>query len=181
MVLEIWWPTSCIKSFRSFGTLVVALGGVLKLFPVALLSMMVLVSPQLWGMPRNSDIPTLKSFSAWKSEKVQSVKEQVSDVRNKFQLVKARVKSTQDPQLNVVSQQLNQQEWNLEVAQDLNVIDYVVLYLAAQGSKADLKAAATKFTPEETAQILAAYIKMIHVHQTDAHVSSGPRYMDSKD
>jgi hypothetical protein len=147
----------------------------LKLLSVVLLLTVLSVAPS-WSLPRNNDTPTLKTFSDWKSEKVQTVKEQVSDVRNKLQLVKSRLKRDQDPQLNMVSQQLNQQEWNLEVAKDLNVIDYVVLYLAAQGSKANLKAAAAKFSQEETAQILAAYIKMIQAQRLDTHLSSGPRY-----
>lgn len=138
-----------------------------------------------------SDSSQVLSYSAWKQEKIAKAKVQVSASKTKVaRLEKNRIKKnqtkksiqrTQDPQLNMAHQQLNQNEFNLEIAQDLSVTDYVVLYLSGQMQTSQLKAAATKMSVEETAQILEAYLRAVQAQQFDQNALKLPRHSNEND
>lgn len=96
----------------------------------------------------------LRSFREWKAEKVKAASEQVDRVHAQIQARKGL--NNRD-----LEQQLSQEEWNLDVARDLSVTDYLVLYLAQKGGTAQLTEAARKLSPEETAQILEAYLRSV--------------------
>jgi hypothetical protein len=100
----------------------------------------------------------LKSFREWKSEKIQASLAQVDQTTRKLQDLKTRPQVSKAAVENT-EQQLAQEEWNLEIAQDLSVTDYLVLYLAQQGVSGKFNEAASKLTPDETAQVLEAYVR----------------------
>lgn len=120
--------------------------------------------------------PTL-SYSEWKTNKINFAKEQINDTKNKIQLIQARSSGPKDPQLLAVNQILNQHEFNLEVAQDLAIIDYVVLYLSAHHHNPKvIKDAASKLSPVETEQLLEAYVKSVKANQVDLNSLKLPRH-----
>lgn len=103
----------------------------------------------------------LRSFREWKAEKVKAATEKVDHVQ-------AQIQTHKGAGLRDLEQQLSQEQWNLEVAQDLSITDYLVLYLASKGSAAQLTEAARKLSPEETAQILEAYLRSLGSSSTAA-------------
>lgn len=125
------------------------------------------------------------SFSDWKKDKVQGAKEQISDTKNKIQLIQGGMSgkshSMKDPQLMAVQQQLNEHEFNLEIAEDLGITDYIVLYLSGQNNSQHLKEAAAKMTTEETAQLLEAYIKVVRAQNQDRGILKLPRHSNEKE
>ena len=126
----------------------------------------------------------IKTFSDWKLEKVEAAKEQVTQTKTKIKSTQTKYKnghSSKDPQMVAVRQQLNQHEFNLEVAQDLGVVDYVVLYLAAQKNNKGLKEAAAKMNSEEVAEVLEAYLKAIQTQQFDRNHLQLPRHSTDND
>ena len=104
---------------------------------------------------------SIKSFQEWKTEKIHAASLQVETSKADLRAVKARAqgKAGYASAVRSIEQQVTQERWNLEVAQDLSVTDYLVLYLAHQGAPGKLAEAAVKLTPEETAQVLEAYIR----------------------
>ncbi|MBX2996277.1 MAG: hypothetical protein KF681_15735 [Bdellovibrionaceae bacterium] len=105
-------------------------------------------------------VSTLKSFREWKSEKIQASLAQVDQTTRRVQDLRLKAQSpAQKNALENVEQQLSQEEWNLEIAQDLTVTDYLVLYLASQNVSGKFNEAAGKLTSDETAQVLEAYVR----------------------
>ena len=97
---------------------------------------------------------SIKSFQEWKTLQVETSKADLRAVK-----ARAQGKAGYASAVRSIEQQVTQERWNLEVAQDLSVTDYLVLYLAHQGAPGKLAEAAVKLTPEETAQVLEAYIR----------------------
>jgi len=113
-----------------------------------------------------------QSFKDWKTQKIAVAQHQIE--LTKAQIMAARLGPLSSNQvrtnLHNLDLELSQENWNLEVAKDLSLTDYLVLYLAHQGSSAKLVEAARKMTPEETALVLDAYIKSIGSFPTDSRV-----------
>lgn len=106
-------------------------------------------------------VPTksaLKSFRDWKADKVQAAQNQVEKTTKYMIALKVRG-TLNEKQRESLEQQIAQEQWNVEVAQDLSVMDYLVLYLAQQGGPGKFNEAATKLTADETAQVLEAYVR----------------------
>ncbi|MFN7729789.1 MAG: hypothetical protein ACK5P7_11585 [Bdellovibrio sp.] len=100
----------------------------------------------------------LKSFREWKFEKIQASLAQVDQATRKLQDLRSRPRVPKAA-VEHTEQQLAQEAWNLEIAQDLSVTDYLVLYLAQQGVVGKFNEAASKLTADETAQVLEAYVR----------------------
>jgi len=121
------------------------------------------------------------SYADWKQEKVHVASEQVSATKNKLHNLRARAKGYKDPQIAGIRQQLNQHEFNLEVAKDLGVVDYIVLYLSTKDSAEGLKLAAMKMSAKETAQLLKAYLNAIKPGEEQGTTGLKlPRYSNEK-
>lgn len=115
-----------------------------------------LVAPKAAPKP----VSTLKSFREWKSEKIQASLSQVDQTTRRLQDLRFRAQTAvQKSALENLEQQLSQEEWNLEIAQDLTVTDYLVLYLSGQNISGKFNEAAAKLTSDETAQVLEAYVR----------------------
>jgi hypothetical protein len=148
---------------------------------VAVLSL--LLSSAVWAAPAVRPVslpvpvasapkPNLKSFKDWKDGKIQAAAAQVEQTKGQLSLLRLRAHGSTNLMSAVqnLEQQLSQEEWNLEVARDLSVTDYLVLYLAQQGSPAKLAEAAKQLSPEETAQVLEAYIRSMGGFPSDSKV-----------
>jgi len=94
------------------------------------------------------------SFNDWKMEKTQVAQQQIASVRAQ----QARYRTAgQKTQLNELDKQLSQLQWNLDVANDLSIADYLALYLSRQTSPDRFKQAAARMTTKEVADLMEAY------------------------
>lgn len=100
----------------------------------------------------------LLNFRDWKAEKIQSVQGKITSLKTQIETVrKIESKSRAAILMGYYTRSLNQEKWNLEVATDLNITDYVVLYVVHHPSQEKFKGAAALLTPAEVAQLIEAY------------------------
>jgi hypothetical protein len=99
---------------------------------------------------------TIKSFREWKSDKVQTVIQRI--VLTKVGISRSKVEGTA-VQTEQLTKQLQQEQWNLDIAKDLSVADYFMLYLANQTHPHRFQEAASKMSPPEVAELMEAYAK----------------------
>lgn len=109
--------------------------------------------------------PTVKAFKDWKAEKVQQVQIKMSQTKATLDSIKLR--RAEDPVLAKAKgydsliqryeKDLTQERWNLDVAGDLSVTDYMVLYLAHQTSKTRFQEAASQLSASDVAELMEAY------------------------
>ncbi len=115
----------------------------------------------------------LKSFKDWKSDKVRMATQQAEQTRS--QVLAMKIEGAKTPAMRMaqhsLEQQFAQEQWNVEVASDLSVTDYLALYLAQHASSRKLAEAAGKLTPDEMAQVLEAYIRSMGSFPSDAKKS----------
>ena len=110
------------------------------------------VTPSLPALSQPS--PQIKSYKEWKSEKVQASASQVLETRS--HILKAKTEANL-PLIESLEKLQRQQQWNLEVANDLSVADYFVLYLSQQNQADRFRQAAPKLTASEVAELMEAY------------------------
>lgn len=96
----------------------------------------------------------VKSYREWKNEKVQTSTTQSQSTRN--QIIRARSEGNLSL-VELLERQQNQQQWNLEIAKDLSVADYFVLYLSQQPQQDRFRQVAQKLTPAEVVELMEAY------------------------
>ncbi len=119
--------------------------------------------------------PAIKPFKDWKSEKIQQVQSRIFANKTQADALKTkkaqevstaqkhpdiRIKSTTpalDQLIQFYEKQVDEEQWNLEVAQDLSVTDYVALYLGLQAAKNRFQLAAAQMSPSDVAELLEAY------------------------
>jgi hypothetical protein len=112
----------------------------------------------------NASFAQTKSFADWKTEKIQVAKTQLIKANAELAaLLRVDVHSNLRPGLEA---QIIQEQWNVEVAQDLSITDYLVLYLSTQRGSSKYKEAAAKLSADDTAKILEAYLKNMKVPET---------------
>lgn len=100
----------------------------------------------------------LKSFQEWKKEKVQATLVQSNLIRSR--ILEAQLNKNAKLQESL-ERQLNQVRWNSEVAKELTVTDYFILYLSQQNQEDRFKIAAQKMTLDEVADLIEAYTGML--------------------
>lgn len=110
------------------------------------------------GAPAGTAASDLKGYREWKSDKIQSVMNRINSTRN---LVTKAKTENNNKNAQALERQLSQEQWNLEVAKDLSVTDYFVLYLTQQNQRDRFYRAATKLNPAEVAELMEAYSKAI--------------------
>lgn len=115
----------------------------------------------------NSIATPLKSFQDWKKEKIQTALVQTNLIR--AQILKAQTEN--NPKLQEsLERQLNQVRWNSEVARDLSVTDYFVLYLSQQNQPDRFQQAAQRMTTSEVAELIEAYTGILGFKKTELAV-----------
>lgn len=106
------------------------------------------------------------SYRDWKSEKIHSCSDRLKVLR--IQLSSA--KSARDEgALKTIEQDMVQENWRLEVAKELSVKDYMILYVIPQlpekGASRRLKEIAAVLSKEEVAQVLETYVQLLNAPQ----------------
>lgn len=124
------------------------------------MSQLFLITSALWisSLVFAAEAPAIKSFKEWKSEKINLALQQTLAMRNT--ILKSKALGT-TKNTSALEKQLSQLNWNLEVAQDLSVTDYFVLYLSLQPQKDRFKMAASKLTTLEVADLMQAYAQSL--------------------
>jgi hypothetical protein len=101
-----------------------------------------------------SSASSIKGFYEWKNEKIQAAGNQISLTRVQIQKAQADLNKKT---VEGLEKQLDQLKWNMEVAQDLSVTDYFVLYLSQQTQSDRFTQAAARLTTKEVAELMQAY------------------------
>lgn len=97
-------------------------------------------------------------FKEWKNEKVTLANNRVVTQRSKI----ARMKLEGDfVGAQAIERELEQEKWNLDVASELTVTDYFVLYLSKNAQPTRFQEAASKLSPAEMAEIMEGYAKAL--------------------
>jgi hypothetical protein len=112
----------------------------------------------------------VKSFREWKAEKIERVGERVLVIKEQIKSLKSQGKEDQSKNL---TKDLTQEDWNLDVAKDLTVADYFVLYLSQHPSERRFQEAASKMSVTEVADLLEAYAKAIGVNRIEPQQNQG--------
>lgn len=111
------------------------------------------------------------SFQQWKQEKIREATQKLDEVRKE----QGPAKKTADGEEG----QAFQAEWNLETAQELEITDYVVIYLSQFAGSKKFEEAAARLTKTEIAMVMERYISMIQrgnkLRNTDAKAAAAPR------
>ncbi len=115
---------------------------------------------------------SLKGYHEWKNEKVQSAVNQGASLRQ--QLIKAQTEGNRK-QVEALEKQQMQLNWNIEVARDLSVTDYVVLYLSQQNHPDRFQQAAQKMSTKEVAELMEAYSNTLEVTPSENVVKPAPQ------
>jgi hypothetical protein len=97
---------------------------------------------------------SIKGYREWKVDKVQVALGQTASTRTLLQKAKAEGQKTN---VDSLERQLTQLQWNLDVAKDLSVTDYFVLYLSQLSQSDRFQQAAQKLSSSEVAELMEAY------------------------
>ena len=120
-------------------------------------------------VPSASPNSGILSFQAWKQTQFDDAKA----VFEKLQPVANFARPGDRPQRPRTDQRSRQAQLNIQIAQELNINDYFVLYLNQFRSKDMLVEVARKLTPEEIADLLQSYQKhLAGSEQTESPVAS---------
>jgi hypothetical protein len=122
-------------------------------------------------------------FQAWKASRIEEAKTQIERIQGEAGVDKAvgdRAPGEKTPVVNGagskplakdrlqksprIDQRLQQAQLNLEIAQELSVNDYFVLYLSRFKERAAFQEAARKLSVDETADLMFAYQKSLDVN-----------------
>ncbi len=137
-----------------------------------LMSLMVLCS--VWAGAAGQ--VEIKGFHEWKNEKVQIALGQMAILKSQIQ--KATTENNRKS-IEGLQKQKDQLKWNLDVAQDLSVTDYFVLYLSQQNQSERFKLAAEKMTTKEVAELMEAYASTLSIAPTEVVVRGQARPVNS--
>lgn len=121
--------------------------------------------------------PSIQSFREWKADKIKAVIQQTMVMRNTVLKTKTFGPAKSLPALE---KQLSQLNFNLEVAQDLSVTDYFVLYLSQQPQTDRFKLAAAKLTTAEVADLMQAYAQSLAVSPNSSLENTSPSDLASQ-
>lgn len=135
-------------------------GSYFKTQPIHSLTPPSLQSPNAAVEKEKLEISSIKSFHDWKNEKIQAVSIQILQTQLEAKKLKADPNS-KPSQLLANKKQSDQLNWNMQVAQELSVTDYCVLYLSQQTQAKRFEIAASKLSTEEVAELMRAYAESL--------------------
>jgi hypothetical protein len=104
-----------------------------------------------------NDTNHVLSFSEWKHEKYMVALKKLSE---------ARAKKPTD---------ITQAQWDVDNVRDLNINDYVAVYLGNQNSPEAVKDAVAKLSRKETQALLEGYVRTLKRNQEDSFKSDIPK------
>ncbi len=102
----------------------------------------------------------VKSFKDWKSEKVQLITAKINAIKQKIELEKQKQPNSPNV-LGFYEKMLSQEEWNIDIAKELKVTDYIALYLKQNSSKNKFQEVASQLSATEVAEIVEAYTQTL--------------------
>lgn len=114
----------------------------------------------------------VKSYREWKSEKVQEALVKVTSTKTQIELAKSKdpnmahrksaTEAVSGVSLEKLEDQLSTDQNALDLARDLSVTDYFAGYLSKlPDKKAAFSEVAGKLTPDEVAELMAAYANSV--------------------
>ena len=124
--------------------------------------------------------PNVKAYKEWKAEKIQQVQSKLSQIKVTLEGIKIRRAEAPvlakakgyDSLIQRYEKDLAQEKWNLDVASDLSVTDYVVLYLSHQSSKTKFQEAASQLSVSDIAEMMEAYSESLDASNPAPTLSS---------
>ena len=141
--------------------------------------MILLMSTYSQAAPVKADLSVM-GFQTWKASRIDDAKtavERLSDPEKESAtpVPKSARRGKQDPGSRLqlatktgrLDQRLQQAQINLEIAQELTVNDYFVLYLSQFKQKEAFIEAAKKLSPEEAADLMMSYQKRLSSGDND--------------
>lgn len=114
----------------------------------------------------------IKGYQEWKGEKIQYAMSQGALL--KAQIIKAQAEGNKK-QVETLEKQQTQINWNLDVARELSVTDYFVLYLSQQPHPDRFQQAAQKMSTKEVAELIEAYANTLGTSPTEMVVKPAPQ------
>jgi len=132
---------------------------------VGFLCMMILLA--CFQVGASTVFPNIKGYQEWKNEKLQVAIAQSTVLRT--QILKAHSEGNRKLVEALDKQQL-QLNWNIDVAKDLSVTDYFVLYLSQQNNPDRFQQAAQKMSTREVAELIEAYANTLGSSPTEMFV-----------
>jgi hypothetical protein len=129
------------------------------------------VRPMIASLPV-VEVPKVKSYREWKSEKVQEAIGRVIVTKTQIQVAKSKdpnlvrrkggTESKSGIDMGGLEEQLQEDQSSLDMAKDLSVTDYFVGYLTkVQDKKAAFNEVAGKLTADEVAELMSAYANSV--------------------
>lgn len=119
------------------------------------LFLLILLSPVI-SLATSGPKAELLSFKDWKRLEQQKATEQLVALKTK------NIKENQE--VNI--QEQKQKQWNYEVAMDLSLKDYFVLYLSQQPQPLKMSEVASQLSSDEIAEVLQLYMSTLALEPT---------------
>jgi hypothetical protein len=114
------------------------------------------------------------SFKDWKTEKIQVAQKRFSTFAEQ---------NNKDSLMSEIEAQSHTQQlkWNLEIAQDLSITDYTILYLSqTKKPKSAFKQVAEKLSSTDVADLLEAYSKAVEIGRSSTPKMTLPKQATSE-
>lgn len=116
---------------------------------------------------------SVKTFKDWKSEKIQLVSSKINAIKSRLESERLKKQKNEPAALSYYEKMLSQEQWNIDIAKELTVTDYIALYLNQIQSKSKFQDAAASLTAAEVAELMEAYTQSLQVQPpnlpTQAH------------
>lgn len=107
--------------------------------------------------------PAPLTFREWKAAKIYRSQSRLRQLQSQYRDL--RQKAPRSPRLPLLHQELSQEQWNLEVAQDLTTRDYLYLYVKGADVRPRLGEIAARLSPEEVGLFLESYFQLMERSQ----------------
>jgi hypothetical protein len=111
----------------------------------------------------------VKSYREWKAQRIHTAGSQIGVL--KAQLTSAQMMGRTAQAANL-QKEISQEQWNLDVAKELSVTDYFVLYLSQVPEADRFKQAAAKMSLNEIEEMMKAYSDAVGASQNAPDTAS---------
>jgi hypothetical protein len=103
------------------------------------------------------------SFKAWKTARIEEAKSTLTQTLKGDASTQAQVNTVSSSAKAHPNERLSQAQMNVEIAQELTIQDYFIIYLSQFKSQTAFQEAAKKLSAEEMGELLVAYKKQLSV------------------
>lgn len=120
---------------------------------------------------------TVKSYREWKAQRVHAATSEINSL--KAQMTSAQMMGHK-AQVENLQKELSQQQWNLDVAKELSVTDYFVIYLSQVPETDRFKQAAAKMSLNEIEEMMKAYSEAVGAQTPPDPVSQSNKFLPTQ-